>query len=756
MGKSRGMLSLAAAPLVLVIAMLLYVGIAAEEEARACAPGGTSDVVATAVNLSTVAEGPVAGYRREQLINAAHILNAAAELHLTRRDQQIGVMTAMGESGLRVLDHGDAAGPDSRGLFQQRSGGAWGSLADRMDPHISATNFFNALAGIAGRDALEPTLVANRVQRNADPYHYRAYWGSAGDVVDALAPASAAVVNVTDPTTPTAQGEDPTGYNLGPVQPQLAQLVAALGPMFDITSVGGYRPSATDPNGHPAGLAADFMVPLDAAGRAQGNALAAYAMTNATALKVDYILWQQRIWSAARASEGWRPMADRGSATENHLDHVHINVLPDGAATPTTSTVSTTTEFPYCLTSATSSDWVTPLEDAPVSSPFGVRVHPVTGQPSFHDGVDYAASCGTSVAAASSGTVIKAGPDPIYGHQIVIDHGRVAEGQLRIGTLNWRGASHFTKNPYPGERHYSVRVPNMINELNEAGTSIVGFQEFEQPQADAFLAGTRGTWEIVPGRRRGTTNTADAIAYQPALWSVDEIRYVTIRYGGPLIQLPMVRFTSTGDAGSVWVLNAHNPANSIGGTDAMRDAAVRAEAEALRQAQQGEPDTPVFLVGDMNDRERFRQVFLAQAGTGWSSANPSDEQVDWVMGGPGVTFSDAVVDRTTNDRAHSYTDHPFVHASAALPGDTTTASAIQTKYGHMEASGVLVRVGDQVATGQVIAEVGSAGLSTGCHLHFTVEVDGEPTDPVTFLADRIPETTARRVRAGAAAPHEAA
>ena len=31
--------------------------------------------------------------------------------------------------------------------------------------------------------------------------------------------------------------------------------------MFDIKTVGGYRESATDPNGHPAGLAADFMVP---------------------------------------------------------------------------------------------------------------------------------------------------------------------------------------------------------------------------------------------------------------------------------------------------------------------------------------------------------------------------------------------------------------------------------------------------------------------------------------------------------------
>lgn len=119
-----------------------------------------------------------------------------------------------------------------------------------------------------------------------------------------------------------------TNYHLGPVKPQLTQLVNILGPMFDIKIVGGYRESATDPHGHPAGLAADFMVPLTPAGKAQGDALVAYAQTHAHELRIDYIIWYQRIWSAARADEGWRPMEDRGSATANHLDHPHINVLP--------------------------------------------------------------------------------------------------------------------------------------------------------------------------------------------------------------------------------------------------------------------------------------------------------------------------------------------------------------------------------------------------------------------------------------------
>lgn len=148
------------------------------DEASSCS--GPTDVAAGAIPEES------AGYRHEQLVNAAHILRAGKDLGLSCRDQTIGVMTAMGESSLVVLDHGDAAGPDSRGLFQQRDNGAWGSYADRMDPYTSAISFFTALRRIDDRDALEPSIVAHRVQRNADPHHYRRYWAPAQDVVAAL------------------------------------------------------------------------------------------------------------------------------------------------------------------------------------------------------------------------------------------------------------------------------------------------------------------------------------------------------------------------------------------------------------------------------------------------------------------------------------------------------------------------------------------------------------------------------------------
>lgn len=126
----------------------------------------------------------VSGWDTAQLENAAIIVQAGHDLGFGARDRAIAVMTAMGESSLTVLDHGDDAGPDSRGLFQQRDG--WGPLEVRMDAYGSSVLFYQALGEVDDRDDLEPTIVAHTVQINADPYHYEPYWVDALAVVTTL------------------------------------------------------------------------------------------------------------------------------------------------------------------------------------------------------------------------------------------------------------------------------------------------------------------------------------------------------------------------------------------------------------------------------------------------------------------------------------------------------------------------------------------------------------------------------------------
>jgi len=59
-----------------------------------------------------------------------------------------------------------------------------------------------------------------------------------------------------------------------------------------------------------------------------------------------------------------------------------------------------------------------------------------------------------------------------------------------------------------------------------------------------------------------------------------------------------------------------------------------------------------------------------------------------------------------------------------------------TRYAHCLK--VHVKPGQLVKRGEVIAEVGSTGRSTGPHLHFEVLVDGVPQDPARFLASAPP------------------
>jgi murein DD-endopeptidase MepM/ murein hydrolase activator NlpD len=58
-------------------------------------------------------------------------------------------------------------------------------------------------------------------------------------------------------------------------------------------------------------------------------------------------------------------------------------------------------------------------------------------------------------------------------------------------------------------------------------------------------------------------------------------------------------------------------------------------------------------------------------------------------------------------------------------------NGIVTKYAH--ASRVLVRKGQRVIRGEVIAAVGNSGISTGPHLHYEIHVNGRVVDPLTYV-----------------------
>ncbi len=119
--------------------------------------------------------------------NAQTIVLTTAKLGLSQRAAVIAVATAMDESSLIVVDHGDVAGPDSRGLFQQRD--SWGSLAQRMDPATSTTLFLERMVAVPNWQSRSVTDVAHNVQVNQDPNTYARFEAPATDMVNRFWPA---------------------------------------------------------------------------------------------------------------------------------------------------------------------------------------------------------------------------------------------------------------------------------------------------------------------------------------------------------------------------------------------------------------------------------------------------------------------------------------------------------------------------------------------------------------------------------------
>lgn len=117
----------------------------------------------------TAAGGGDVDLSPDQAANAATISAVSVERRLPTRAAVIATATAMQESKLRNLDHGDR---DSLGLFQQRPSQGWGSAAQVQDPHYASERFYDHLVTVSDWQTRPLTEVAQDVQRSGYPEAY--------------------------------------------------------------------------------------------------------------------------------------------------------------------------------------------------------------------------------------------------------------------------------------------------------------------------------------------------------------------------------------------------------------------------------------------------------------------------------------------------------------------------------------------------------------------------------------------------------
>jgi hypothetical protein len=223
----------------------------------------------------TAAGGGSAELATDQAANASLITAVAVRRGLPARAASIALATAMQESKIRNIGHGDQAGPDSRGLFQQRPSQGWGTTEQVMDPYHASNAFYDALAKVPGYQSLEITDAAQRVQRSAYPDAYAQH--------EVMARAFASSLS----------GQTAAGLDCSLRAPDEAGDPAAV--QERLSAAFGSVPASTDGR----------TLVLDADGT-RAWAVAQWAVANAKALSITEVQADGRSWSR-QDRNGWQP-----------------------------------------------------------------------------------------------------------------------------------------------------------------------------------------------------------------------------------------------------------------------------------------------------------------------------------------------------------------------------------------------------------------------------------------------------------------
>ncbi|NOX30062.1 MAG: M23 family metallopeptidase [Actinobacteria bacterium] len=145
----------------------------------------------------------------------------------------------------------------------------------------------------------------------------------------------------------------------------------------------------------------------------------------------------------------------------------HVHPASDGPLTATVAAALQVQRDGVDLNSSNSVYFGMPLPDEVLTSDFGLRSDPFTGESRMHRGLDLSAPTGTPIRATAGGTVTWAGAQGSYGELVIIDHG---------GGIESRYAHQSRVGVQVGE---AVEAGQVIGEVGSTGRSTGPHLHFE-------------------------------------------------------------------------------------------------------------------------------------------------------------------------------------------------------------------------------------------------------------------------------------
>jgi hypothetical protein len=272
--------------------------------------------------VSADGDGTSYEFTPEQAVNAATIAAVGTGRGMPERAVTIALATALQESGLRNITHGDR---DSLGLFQQRPSQGWGTPEEILDPTYAAGVFYQHLTKVHDYMQLPLTVAAQRVQHSGFPEAYAKHEQDAVLLSAALTGRSAATL--------TCQGRPDATPATGPDAVRAA-LLRDFGRVQEAgAEVGGRSTPTPTPSGTSDADARTLTLPVPAGTGAAGGRgalqrgwqLAHWAVANASALHIEQVSYAGRQWTAGNTDSQWRATdSDGANGSERSTGAVRI------------------------------------------------------------------------------------------------------------------------------------------------------------------------------------------------------------------------------------------------------------------------------------------------------------------------------------------------------------------------------------------------------------------------------------------------